>query len=335
MRLRTTAAAALALLALLLGVSAATAADNAPPPPPTAAASPQIVGGDPAPVAYAGAGSLQLLDHADPNWHSCGVTLLAEGYDENGDPASVALSQGHCLTNEPPPSAQARMPQQVKARFDSLRASAGDPDIDRSDPTIYHARFGSTNRLHGGLIRHADKIDVPEDWRWGYPDPDGWIWDVGLLRFSGHLDGIRPARIAPVQLRQSARSIGWGTRNQDPATWTGPAPTDLSQLDIPLLPATKCAAGGIGAGELCGGVPPTGGGACSGDSGSGLLQKHGTTWYLVGTVSRGTTPYCGGSATIYDDVSAFGPWITQHVRQLLPGKPKATTHPALAATPIS
>ncbi|WP_329051155.1 hypothetical protein OG738_03540 [Amycolatopsis sp. NBC_01488] len=80
MRFTKTAAVALAVLPTLAGVSAAAAA----PPPPTDTVSPQIVGGDPAPVAYAGAGSLQLLDHGDPNWHSCGLTFLAEGYTETG-----------------------------------------------------------------------------------------------------------------------------------------------------------------------------------------------------------------------------------------------------------
>ncbi|MCR6488331.1 trypsin-like serine protease [Amycolatopsis sp. OK19-0408] len=331
MRLRTTVASTLALLSVLTGVSTAAAA----PPPPTDTVSPQLVGGDPASQAYAGAGSLQLLDHGDPNWHSCGLTFIDQGYDENGNPASVAVTQGHCLTNEPSLPEQARMPAQVKARFVALRSAAGDPDIDRSDPTIYHARFGSTNRLHGGLVRNGTEIDVPPGWRWGYPDADGWIWDIALIRLDGHLDGIRAARIAPAQPRLPARSIGWGTRNVDPTTWTGPAPTDLAQLDIPLLPSTKCADGGIGTGELCGGVPPTGGGACTGDSGSGLLQKHGTTWYLIGTASRGASPYCGVAPTIFNNVSAYEPWITQHAHQLLPGRPKATTHTALPATPAT
>ncbi|QKV74170.1 trypsin-like serine protease [Amycolatopsis sp. Hca4] len=331
MRFRKAIAVALALLPMLAGVSAATAAA----PPPTDIVSPQIVGGEPATVAYAGAGSLQLLDHGDPDWHSCGLTLLAEGYTETGVPASVALTQAHCVTNQPPPSVQARMPAQVKARFESFRAAAGEPDIDRGDPAIYHARFGSTNRLHGGLVRRADKIDVPQEWEWGYPDTQGWIWDKALIRLIGHLGGIRPARIAPAQLHQSARSIGWGTRNADPATWSGPAPADLAQLDIPLLPSKNCAAGGIGADELCGGVPPTGGGACSGDSGSGLLQKHGPTWYLIGTVSRGATPYCGASPTIYNDIAAYAPWISHHVRQLLPSTPQVTTHTAPAAAPTT
>ncbi|MEV6639712.1 trypsin-like serine protease [Amycolatopsis sp. NPDC051371] len=331
MRFTKTVAVALAVLPMLVGVSAAAAA----PPPPTDTGSPQIVGGDPAPVAYAGAGSLQLLDHDDPNWHTCGLTFLDEGYTETGDPASVAVTQGHCLSNPPPQSEQARMPAEVKARFESLRAAAGDPNIDRTDPSIYHARFGSTNRLQGGLVRHGTKIDVPPDWKWGYPDAEGRVWDIALIRLDGHLDGIRPARIAAAQPWLPALSIGWGTRNVDPTTWTSPAPADLSQINIPLLAAKNCAPGGIGTGELCGGVPPTGGGACTGDSGSGLLQHQGTTWSLMGTVSRGATPYCGASPTIYNNISAFTAWIRKHVRQLLPGRPKATTHLAAATTPAS
>jgi hypothetical protein len=331
-RLRKTTAATIALLAMPFSISAATAA---PPPPPTDTVSPQIVGGDPAPVAYAGAGSLQLLDYDDPNWHSCGLTLVDQGYDENGAPASVAATQAHCLSNVPPQVAQARMSAPVKARFDTFRTDLRDSDIDRSDPTIYHARFGSTNRLQGGLVRTGNKIDVPPYWQWGYPDAEGRIWDIALIRLDGHLDGIRAARPAPPQPRQSARTIGWGTQFQDPATWTGPAPAELSQLDIPLLPASKCAAGWIGTGELCGGVPPTGGGACSGDSGQALLQKHGITWYWIGSVSRGTTAYCGGSPTIYTSISGYEPWIAQHSRQLLPGTPRVSTHTALTTTSAS
>ncbi len=312
---------------MLFGISAATAdTDATPTPPPTATMSPRIVGGDPAPVAYAGAGSLQLLDHNDPDWHSCGVTLLAQGYDETGQPASVAASASHCLSNPASPAAQARMSPAEKAIFASFRTDLRDPTIDRGDPAIYHARFGSTNRLQGGVVRTGAKIVVPPHWAWGMPDQDGKIWDVSLIRFTGQIDGVRPARIAPARWWQSALAIGWGITT-DPAAWTGPAPAQLSQLDVPLLHAGKCAPGGIGAGELCAGVPPTGGGVCSGDSGSGLLQRHGDDWYLLGEASRTIAAFCG-SAAIYTNLNAYRWWITQQIHQLLPGAPNATTHTA-------
>lgn len=332
MRFRKTLAAALALLPMLTGVAAATATTVAPPPTPsTATASPRIVGGDPAPIAYAGAGSLQLLDHDDPDWHSCGVTLLAQGYDETGRPAAVAASASHCLSNRAGPAEQARMSPAEKKIFASFRTDLRDPTIDRGDPAIYHARFGSPDRLQGGVVRTGDKIVVPPGWAWGVADKDGKIWDAALIRFSGHVDGVRPARIAPAWLWQPARAIGWGITT-DPAAWTGPAPAQLSQLDVPLLRAAKCAPGGIGAGELCAGVPPTGGGVCSGDSGSGLLQRHGGDWYLLGEASRTIAEFCG-SAAIYTDLHAYEQWVTQQIHRLLPGEPAATTHtaPALAA----
>jgi hypothetical protein len=327
-RFRKTVVAALALLPVLLGVSAATA-DS--PAPPTTSVSPRIVGGDPAPVAYDGAASLQLLDHGDPDWHSCGVTLLAQGYDDAGQPAAVAASASHCLNNTPSPAEQARMSPAAKKVFASFRTDLRDPDIDRSDPGIYHARFGSTNRLQGGVVRTGSKIVVPPRWAWGLPDTDGKIWDVSLIRFTGHIDGVRPARIAPAWMWLPARAIGWGITT-DPAAWTGPAPAQLSQLDVPLLRAATCAPGGIGTGELCAGVPPTGGGVCNGDSGSGLLQRHGDDWYLLGEASRTIAEFCG-SAAIYTDLHAYQPWITRQIHQLLPGSPSATTH-TVSATPV-
>ncbi|MEV6825626.1 trypsin-like serine protease [Amycolatopsis sp. NPDC051102] len=316
---------------MLLGVSAATAADTAPPP--AATASPRIIGGDPAPVAYAGAGSLQLLDHDDPNWHSCGVTLLAQGYDEVGAPASVAVSAGHCLSNAPSPEVRARMTPAVKKIFTSFRTDLRDPAIDRGNPAIYHARFGSTNRLQGGVVRTGAKIAVPPAWAWGMPDKDGKIWDLALIRFNGHVNGVRPARIAPAWPWQPALVIGWGLTT-DPAAWTGPAPAQLSQLDVPLLRTAKCSPGAIGAGELCAGVPPTGGGVCNGDSGSGLLQRHGGDWYLLGDASRTIAEFCG-SAAIYTNLNNYQLWINEQIHRLLPGVPTATTRSALAAPTVS
>ncbi|WP_146073819.1 S1 family peptidase [Amycolatopsis sp. CA-126428] len=332
MRLRATAAAALALLPMLFGISAATADTGTPPPSPsTSTASPRIVGGDPAPVAYAGAGSLQLLDHDAPNWHSCGLTLLEQGYDETGQPAAVAATASHCLSNPPSPAEQARMTPAEKKVFTSFRTDLRNPTIDRSDPAIYHARFGSPNRLQGGVVRVGSKIVVPAGWAWGKVDKDGKVRDVSLIRFVGHVDGVRPARVAPAWLWQPARAIGWGI-STDPAAWTGPAPAQLSQLDVPLLRAGKCAPGGIGAGELCAGVPPTGGGVCNGDSGSGLLQRHGGDWYLLGAASRTIAEFCG-SAAIYTDLNTYRWWIIQEIRQLLPGALGVFTHTA-PATPV-
>lgn len=190
-------------------------------------------------------------------------------------------------------------------------------------------------RIHqpppGRCRPHRQQDRGPATLGLGLPDKEGRIWDVSLIRVTGHVDGVRPARIAPTWPWRAARAIGWGITT-DPAAWTGPAPAELSQLDVPLLRGGKCAPGGIGAGELCAGVPPTGGGVCDGDSGSGLLQRHGDDWYLLGEASRTIADFCG-SAAIYTDLSSYWWWIKQQIRQLLPGAPSATTHTALA-TPV-
>jgi hypothetical protein len=247
--LRKTTAAALALLAMLLGASAATVASSPPPPPPGTTVSPQIVGGDPAPIAYAGAGSLQLRDHDDPNWHTCGLTLIAQ--DQN---AALEAINAHCVSDPPSQAQVAQMSPVGKANLAAFRADVRDTGIDRSDPAIYHARFGSTDRLHDGTVTTLKAILVPPDWKWGEPDKDGRIWDIALV-LSGPIPGVAPARIATPQLWQSAREIGWGVTTPDPSTWSGPAPAQLSRLDVPLLRNSKCAAAGIGVGELCAGVP--------------------------------------------------------------------------------
>lgn len=312
---------------MLLGVSAATAADGATPPPPTATASPQIVGGDPAPVAYAGAGSLQLLDHGDPDWHSCGLTIVAQGQR-----SALAATNAHCVSNLPPDAQVARMSAAGRANLATFRADVGDTTIDRGNPALYHARFGSTDRLHGGTVVGLKAIIVPAGWAWGEPDKDGRIWDIALIQLAGPVPGVAPARIALPQQWQPAREIGWGRTNPDPSTWSGPAPQQLSQVDVPLLRTSKCAAAGIGAGELCAGVPPTGGGACSGDSGSGILQRHGTSWYLIGSASRGTAAYCG-TVTVYTQTSSYLGWLAWQSSTLLPRAPIATSDGPLTAVP--
>lgn len=75
-----------------------------------AGSSPAIVGGTPATQVHPYLGSLQLEEHGDPDWGTCGVTLFNPDYGE---------ANAHCVTNEGSNS---------RAEFDTC-GDVGEPDV--------------------------------------------------------------------------------------------------------------------------------------------------------------------------------------------------------------
>lgn len=285
---RTLFAAGLAVTALMVTTTATAEAVTAQP---------NIIGGTQAPAgAWQFEGSLQLTAHGDPNWHTCGVTLIDPWHAE---------TNAHCVTNEPRsgPAAAA-----AETRFQSwLSATAGDPPIDRTDPSIYRIRFGSTDRLHGGVVRHVTRIQTHQAWQWGVPNAKGEIGDIAKLTFDKPVWTVWPALIGPVRTNQTATAIGWGM-NADPATWKGPAPEFLRQIELPVVDAHQCDPLGIGVGELCLGMSPQGGRQCFGDSGSGVFQQLHGWWRVIGSASRVMTATCGGP-DVDTDLSYYRSWL--------------------------
>lgn len=177
------------------------------------------------------------------------------------------------------------------------------PDGTVLAPDLLHIRVGSNDRTLGGFVRQVSEVTVHPGWNWGR-DPGRPVSDIARLRLL-HPVIAWPMQIAPKVDDGTTRLIGWGlTENGATA-----APHDLRQLDTRVVPAERCAAAGISAGELCVGNVGTAG-ACYGDSGGPALQRgRSGQWKAIGGASRETNPVCGQGPAVYTDLTAYAPWL--------------------------
>ncbi|MEU8837377.1 trypsin-like serine protease, partial [Streptomyces sp900116325] len=191
-----------------------------------------------------------------------------------------------------------------------------DPAVDYTDPSLYHIRFNSNDRLSGGIVRNLTKITVFPGWAWGTPDAAGEIGDIAILQLDQLVTSVDPAVIFPVDSSLTAREVGWGyTDEAGEPTIPTPTPKDLSQIDVPVVANSACSGvlPHIGVGEMC--LGGQGGGTCNGDSGSPALQiqGEGPAWTAaIGSVSRTQGTTCGdvGEPTVFTDMWHYVPWMT-------------------------
>lgn len=285
------------------------------PAAPAMAESPAIVGGSPATEVYPFLGSLQLDKNGDPNWHDCGVTLINPNFAE---------TNAHCVSNEPSSGPDAAA---AERHFGNWLSTSADPAVDYSDPSAYHIRFDSNDRLHGGIVRHVSKIILNPYWNWAVTlGPAGEVGDIALLQLDSPVTTLAPAVVQEADASKVAREVGWGYTDEagEPADPT-PTPEFLNQLDVPVSDSSACDGNGIGTGEIC--LGGQGGGICNGDSGSPALQtlSDAPEWRLiVGSVSRIAHDTCGdvGEGAVYTDVQYYVPWI---LSVLYPPAPQGTT----------
>lgn len=294
MKLARLLSAGVAAVGLLAGAVPAMAADGA-------TVTPSIVGGVTATQDYPFSGSLQLDNHGDPNWGTCGVTLIN---------ASFAETNAHCVTNEPTEGVAAVKAQHFFSNW--VPNNTVTPAIDRTDPSIYHIRFGSNDRLNGGVVRHVKKITVHPGWNWGVLDAKGEFADIAILELDKPVTTIKPAVIAPVDRSQTVREIGWGLVDENPPPPPVPSQQFQRQIDVGVADDAACADAGIAKGELC--LGGTGGGTCNGDSGSPALQNTGVgpEWsHVIGSNSRAAYDTCGdvGEPDVDTDLYYYIDWI--------------------------
>jgi hypothetical protein len=236
---------------------------------------PMIIGGklvDPGDESYRGVGSFQHLRGADPNWHRCAVWLWAD--------QEHAVTNAHCVT-----------------------AADGTP----LDPGRFHIRFGSTNRLSGGVVVGVKRIHPTLEWDWG--TGTDMQADAAMLELTARVP-YKGYRTPPWTKSKDAQVVGWGLTG---LPWEGPAPTDLAYLDSQVADSAMCVAAAIGAGEICIDHAP-GTGVCFGDSGGPALQRpnhhprYRNTWAVIGGASRETSADCTGP-TVYTDWRFWAGWL--------------------------
>ncbi|WP_329007604.1 trypsin-like serine protease [Micromonospora rifamycinica] len=256
-------------------LASATPTSAAPIDQPSSPVTPNIVGGRDATEPYPGMISV-LFDSTGAGQvygHTCGATLR--------DPWHVRTN-AHCVTSF--------------------------PDAAAYDAGRLRVRAGSHDHASGGVVVNVTKVQVHAEWDWGTGSDR--LADVALLELSRPI-WLFPFITAPasaVRDGKPARLLGWGSTKP---SGEGPLPTTLQELDTRLLPASDCAAGGIGEGEICLAAPGGTSGACYGDSGGPALRRVAGMWLAIGSASRETDPTCGRGPNIYTDLTYYEDWFTQ------------------------
>jgi hypothetical protein len=158
-------------------------------------------------------------------------------------------------------------------------------------PSGVQIRIGSNNRNSGGTVARVK--------RW----VDHSNADTSLVELTAPVTQ-QPISIAPVVTPGSTvRLLGWGATTCTPSC--GGAPTNLRQVDVPVLPDSTC---GTDQWEICL-DNKDGKSACYGDSGGPLLVGTAGNWRLGGDTSGGPS-VCGTEHFFYAELQgSVTTWI--------------------------
>ncbi|SMC48943.1 trypsin-like serine protease [Lentzea albidocapillata] len=160
-------------------------------------------------------------------------------------------------------------------------------------PSGVQIRIGSNNRNSGGTVAKVRR----------------WVnhgnADTSLVELTAPVSQ-QPISIAPVVAPGSTvRLLGWGATTCNPGGGCGGAPTNLRQVDVPVLSDSAC---GTDQWTICL-DNKDGKSACYGDSGGPLLVGTPGNWRLGGDTSGG--PAVCGTARFYyaEPQGSVNTWI--------------------------
>lgn len=140
---------------------------------------------------------------------------------------------------------------------------------------------------------------------------------------------IMPVCLAATGSTFPAATNSWITGWGDIASGVSlPAPGQLQEAQVPIVDSKQCAAmlspSQITSNMICAGLRQGGKDTCQGDSGGPMVNKKGTVWIQSGITSFGYGCAQPNSPGVYTLVSRYQSWISQTIKQNLPGFVKYT-----------
>ncbi|XP_057193678.1 serine protease 27-like [Triplophysa rosa] len=151
--------------------------------------------------------------------------------------------------------------------------------------------------------------------------------DIALLRLSSPVtftDYIRPVCLASQNSVFASGTSSWITGWGDILNGVSlPAPLALQETVVPVVPNIQCnfllGAGSVTNNMMCAGYVQGGKDTCQGDSGGPMVSQLCSKWVQSGITSWGYGCADPNSPGVYTRVSQYQSWITNIIRQNLPG----------------
>ena len=167
-----------------------------------------------------------------------------------------------------------------------------------------------------GTEQYFDVVQIIQ--HGNYSSPKRWSNDVALLKLSRPAElqnGVGLVCLSDDQFQRPFNDIskkcwttGWGR-----LSYLGLKPTELMQVDVPLVSPQNCLHLYSNYDEntmICAGRSQGGIGTCHGDSGGPLVCEFNGKWYLEGVTSWGGLPCAAASKpSVYADVRKLKSWI--------------------------